>query len=87
MGHFRDVLPSQSQALKKLSQKQQSRQATTNRKNWMILVEQSFTACMPLLTMTSACVLERCYNSPRWCYLHHHCTLNKQKDTVTKNKH
>jgi len=40
-------------------------------KNWRILLVQSFTACMPLLTATSAFVLgRRCFSSVQQCYLH-----------------
>jgi len=45
----------------------------------MILLEQSFTACMLLLTVTSALELgKRCWGSPQWCYmLHHLCTTTQ----------
>jgi len=40
-------------------------------KNWKILLEQSFTAHMPLMTATSTFVLRRrCQSSPRRCYPH-----------------
>ena len=39
--------------------------------NWRILSVQSFTACMPLLTATSAFGSgRRCWRSPQQCYLH-----------------
>ena len=39
--------------------------------NWRILSVQSFTACMPLLTATSAFGSgSRCWRSPQQCYLH-----------------
>ena len=40
-------------------------------KNWRILLVQSFTACMSLLTATSAFGLwRRCWSYPQQCYLH-----------------
>ena len=43
--------------------------------NWRILLVQSFTAHMPLLTATSAFGLgRRCWSSPQQCYLHCLCT-------------
>jgi len=40
-------------------------------KNWRILLVQSFTACMPLLTATSTFRLgRRHWSSPQQCYLH-----------------
>ena len=45
-------------------------------KNWRTLLEQRFTACMPLLMATSAFGLKRTVqSSPQWCYLHSLCTV------------
>ena len=45
-------------------------------KNWRILLVQSFTARMPLLTATSAFGLgRRRWSSPQQCYLHGLCTF------------
>ena len=44
---------------------------TIIQKNWRISLVQSFTACMPLLTATSALGLgRRRWSSPQQCYLH-----------------
>jgi len=52
----------------------------TKFKNWKILLEQSLTACMPLLTATSAFGLQRrCWSSPQLCYLHHHHSIKSIK--------
>jgi len=45
-------------------------------KNWRILLEQCFMACIPLVTATSAFWLSRkCQSSPQWHYQHRLCTI------------
>jgi len=52
-------------------------------KNWRILLVQSFTARIPLLTTTSASRLgRRHWSSPQQCYLHCVCTLNKHSNAT-----
>jgi len=56
-------------------------------KNWRILLVQSFTACIPLLTATSAFRLgRRRWNSPPLCYLHCPWRWLKSKITFSKMK-
>jgi len=41
-------------------------------KNWRVLLEQNFTAHMPLLMATGTIILgRRCERSPPGCYIHH----------------
>ena len=49
-------------------------------KNWGILLVQTSTACMPLLTATSAFGLgRRCWSSPQQCNLHRLHTLQSNR--------
>ena len=55
-------------------------------RNGTILLEHSFTACMPLLKATSASGFgRRCKSSPHWCYLHHLRTNYLLLNTVPIN--
>jgi len=47
------------------------------------LLEQSFTACMPRMTATSALGLwTRCQSSLHWCYLHHLHTVQMNTENI-----
>ena len=51
--------------------------------HWGILLEQSFTACMPLLTATNAFGLGRKHWSSQRCRLHHFIALVLSSNVIT----